>query len=139
MERREDRAVAVEPAALVRFVAAVLGGVGVPAADGQRIAAVLVDRELCGYDDHGLPALSVLLRLYREGHLNPAPNVRVVQEGPAVALLDGDRGAGLLTGAVAMEHCVATARAQGFACAGVRNSGHFFTAGSSRRWRPTPG
>ena len=45
-------------------------------------------------------------------------------------LLDGDRVAGVLTAAVAMERCIAKARATGFACAGVRNSGHFFAAGS---------
>jgi ureidoglycolate dehydrogenase (NAD+) len=130
MEHDADRPVVVEHTALVGLVVAVLERVGVPEPHGQRIAGVLVDRELCGYDDHGLPALPAFMSVYRAGGFNPTPEVRVLQDGPSVTLLDGDRGPGVLVATLAMERCIAKARTQGFACAGVRNSGHFLAAGS---------
>jgi LDH2 family malate/lactate/ureidoglycolate dehydrogenase len=121
---------AVDHSALLGFVATAIASAGASAAHAETMARVLVDRELCGYDDHGLALLNVVLRLLRDGRLNPTPNLRVVQEGPSTVLLDADNAAGLLAGTEAMRRCIAKSRETGFACAGVRNSGHFLAAGS---------
>jgi len=64
-------------------------------------------------------------RRLRAGGTNARPNVRIVSEGPGVALLDGDHGDGHVVGHRAMEIAIAKARACGIGACTVRNSEHF--------------
>jgi L-2-hydroxycarboxylate dehydrogenase (NAD+) len=105
-----------------------LGGLGVPEDHARQIADVLLDAELRGYDDHGVFFLGEMAKWYRAGALNPAPDVKVVQETDSTLLLDGDRGASVAASYQAMEWCVERARSRGLATAGIRNSGHFIAA-----------
>lgn len=114
---------------LQSFLQGALQKAGVPPAHAVRITEVLVDCELRGYDDHGAYFLHELLGWYASGAMNPAPQLRIVRETETATLLDGDRGCGAIAATEAMRCCITKARAHGFACAGIRNSGHFIAAG----------
>jgi LDH2 family malate/lactate/ureidoglycolate dehydrogenase len=57
--------------------------------------------------------------------MNPKPNIRVVSENVSSALVDGDRGIGMVIGHRAMELAIRKAKDSGVAMVGVRNSRHF--------------
>jgi LDH2 family malate/lactate/ureidoglycolate dehydrogenase len=61
--------------------------------------------------------------------VNPRPQVRVVRETPATALIDGDNGFGLLVGHRAMSLAIEKARATGVGSVSVFNSRHYGAAG----------
>jgi LDH2 family malate/lactate/ureidoglycolate dehydrogenase len=90
--------------------------------DGAGLAGLLVDSELRGHRDHGIAALALLTELYRDGKLNPRPQVRVLRETDGALLLDGDRGCGPGAPTRAMRWCIERARErQGMAVAAVRD------------------
>jgi LDH2 family malate/lactate/ureidoglycolate dehydrogenase len=90
--------------------------------DAEGLAGLLVDSELRGHPDHGIAALEVLANLYREGKLNPRPNVRILRESEGALLLDGDRGCGPAAPVRAMRWCIEHARERrGMAVAAVRD------------------
>jgi LDH2 family malate/lactate/ureidoglycolate dehydrogenase len=92
------------------------------AVDAEGLAGLLVDSELRGHPDHGIAALEVLANLYREGKLNPRPNVRILRESEGALLLDGDRGCGPAAPVRAMRWCIEHARERrGMAVAAVRD------------------
>lgn len=90
--------------------------------DAFALAGLLVDSELRGHPDHGAAALELLARLYRQGALNPRPDVKVLSETGSALLLDGDRGCGPAAPMRAMRWCVEHARERkGMAVAAVRD------------------
>jgi LDH2 family malate/lactate/ureidoglycolate dehydrogenase len=94
---------------------------GLDLTGADELAGLLVDSELRGHRDHGIAVLGLLIRLYREGALNPRPDVRVLSETEGALLLDGDRGCGPAAPMWAMEWCIERARErQGMAVAAVR-------------------
>jgi LDH2 family malate/lactate/ureidoglycolate dehydrogenase len=105
-----------------------LEALGCPPDHATRIADVLVDGELRGYDDHGAFFIGELAGWMKGGAMNPTPHVTVVRETATSVLLDGDRGCGVIAATDAMERAIAKAREHGMACAGLRNSGHFIAA-----------
>jgi ureidoglycolate dehydrogenase (NAD+) len=105
-----------------------LSRLGCPPPHARQIADVLMDGELRGYDDHGAYFIGELAGWMRGGAMNPAPQVKVLRDGPAGVLLDGDRGCGVIGSREAMGRAIEKAKASGLACAGLRNSGHFIAA-----------
>jgi len=90
--------------------------------DAEGLSGLLVDSELRGHPDHGVAALGVLVRFYRDGALNPRPRVRVLHETDGAILFDGDRGCGPGVPTRAMRWCVDHARQRkGMAVAAVRD------------------
>jgi LDH2 family malate/lactate/ureidoglycolate dehydrogenase len=101
-----------------------------PAEDAARMAEVLVESELRGYDDHGVYMLNFLLGWVRGGAVNPRARIEVVDETDSTLLLEADRACGVLGATRAMSWCVQRARERrGIALAGLRNSSHFVAAG----------
>lgn len=123
---RDSHVVDIED--LRRCLAACLAAVGCPAAHAARIADVLVDGELRGYDDHGAFFVGELTGWMRGGAMNPEPRVTVLRETATSLVLDGDRGCGVVGATEAMQRAIAKAREHGLACAALRNSGHFVAA-----------
>jgi len=119
---------AVDLAKLRTCLEQALVGLKVPESHAGPIAEVLLDAELRGYDDHGVFFLGELARWFRSGALNPAPEIRVVQETESALLLDGHRGCAVVASHQAMSWCVERTRTRGTASAGIRNSGHFIAA-----------
>jgi LDH2 family malate/lactate/ureidoglycolate dehydrogenase len=95
---------------------------GLAPEDAEGLGGLLVDSELRGHPGHGVAALGVLARFYRDGTLNPRPRVRVLRETDGAILLDGDRGAGPGAPTRAMRWCIDRARQRtGMAVAAVRD------------------
>lgn len=117
---------------LIDFTARVFTHLGVEPADARLAAEILIEADLMGIDSHGiahLPSHGSYAPALKEGRVNPRPTIRVVRETPATALIDGDRGLGLITGYRAMRLAIEKARAVGMGSVAVFNSRHFGAAG----------
>jgi LDH2 family malate/lactate/ureidoglycolate dehydrogenase len=60
-----------------------------------------------------------------EGSMTARPSLRVISESASTALLDGDRGMGMVIGHRAMEMAIGKARNSGIGMVAVRNSRHY--------------
>src|SRR5690606_36016375 len=103
--------------------------IGCSDTDASLAAEVLLSADRRGIDSHGIARLSGYVRLWEAGRLNPTPNVRVVHETPSTAVVDGDRGLGLVVAPRAMEIAISKAAAVGSGWVSVKNSNHFGIAG----------
>jgi LDH2 family malate/lactate/ureidoglycolate dehydrogenase len=108
---------------------AILAAAGLPRSDAALAADCLVQADLRGVDTHGVIHLPIYVRRIKLGLANPHPQIAVLRETPATALLDGDRGLGQVVAARAMERAIALAEQSGVGLVGVRNSTHFGMAG----------
>lgn len=108
-----------------RFIANLFQRLGVPSADAQTAADVLVTADLRGVESHGINNLWQYTDALRAGDLNPQPNITLASETGVTALVDGDGGLGLVVGVKAMELCIAKAREHGVGIATVRRSRHY--------------
>jgi LDH2 family malate/lactate/ureidoglycolate dehydrogenase len=114
---------------LQSFSNAVLEKMGVPRDDQEIVTAALLDAELRGLETHGIVRLTLYVPLIRKGMINPRPQIKMITESPAHALLDNDYGFGFLGAVKAMNLCAEKAGREGIAMAAVRNSSHFGAAG----------
>src|SRR5262245_53617387 len=110
--------------ALLAFTADAFRACGLPDADATTVAAAMIEADLTGSDAHGIFRLAQYVRWLREGRINPRPQVKLVQGGPAVAVVDGDNGMGHLVMSFAAEAAVDMARKTGVAWVGSRRSNH---------------
>ncbi len=113
---------------LTRFVAAAFEKLGVPPQDAAIAANVLVLADLRGVDTHGVIRFnpgSWYVRWLRDGEMSPAPKIHIVSDAGSSALLDGDRGIGMVIGHRAMEIAIEKAMVSGVGMVGVCNSRHF--------------
>lgn len=90
---------------------------------------VLLDADMRGVDSHGVARLSGYIRLWQAGRINAAPDIKVVYETPSTAVVDGDRGLGLVVAPFAMEVAIEKAANVGTGWVSVKNSNHFGIAG----------
>jgi LDH2 family malate/lactate/ureidoglycolate dehydrogenase len=84
---------------LVRLVARSFEKLGVAPDDADIAARVLVAADLRGVDTHGVIRFSPrawYVKWLRDGSMTARPNLRVVAESASTALLDGDRGMGMV-------------------------------------------
>lgn len=113
---------------LTRFVQTAFEKLGVPAADAQIAAETLVSADLRGVDTHGVIRFSPhawYVKWLSDGSMTAKPNIRIISETPSTALLDGDRGMGMIIGHRAMKLAIEKARQSGIGMVGVRNSRHY--------------
>jgi LDH2 family malate/lactate/ureidoglycolate dehydrogenase len=111
-------------------VQAIFGALGLPAADAQRSADVLVWADLRGVDSHGVSnMMPVYVQGLREGWINPTPRWRVLREAAGAATIDCDRGLGLALGPLAMERALDKAASCGVGAVVLTNGRHFGAAG----------
>jgi L-2-hydroxycarboxylate dehydrogenase (NAD+) len=114
---------------LRHFTEEVFLAIGCPAEEAALASNVLISADLRGVDSHGIARLAGYVRLYDNGRLNPTPEVKVVYETPSTAVVDGDRGLGLVVAPKAMEIAMEKADKVGSGWVSVRNSNHFGIAG----------
>ncbi len=111
------------------FTEQIFRAIGCSDTDARLAADVLVSADLRGVDSHGVARLPGYVRLYDKQRINPQPNIRVIHESPSTAVVDGDRGLGLVVGPWAMRVAIEKARVAGTGWVAVRNSNHFGIAG----------
>jgi len=98
--------------------------------DAARLASdVLLAADLRGVDSHGVARLSGYIRLYEKDRLNPVPKIKIVHETPSTAVVDGDKGLGLVVAPKAMEIAIDKAKEVGSGWVAIKNSNHFGIAG----------
>ncbi len=114
---------------LRQFTEQIFVAIGCPNDDARLAADVLISADLRGVDAPGVARRPGYVRLYDHGRLNPKPRIRVVHETPSTAVVDGDRGLGLVVGPWAMRVAIDKARTAGTGWIAVRNSNHFGIAG----------
>ncbi|MEO7115318.1 MAG: Ldh family oxidoreductase [Caldimonas sp.] len=114
----------VRPEALRDFIARAFVAVGMPDADAATVASLMTEAELQGSDGHGAIRLTPYLRRIRAGGINLHPDIRVVEERAATALVDGDNGMGHLVMSRAAQIAGDKAKVAGIGWAGTRFSNH---------------
>ena len=92
-------------------------------------ANALLSADLRGIDSHGIARLSGYVRLWEVKRVNATPAIQIVHETPSTAVLDGDRGLGLVVAQEAMKIAIAKAEKVGTGWVSVQNSNHFGIAG----------
>lgn len=83
-----------------------------------------------GIDSHGFRLTEVYCRMIASGQVNPCPNIKPVQTGPASMLIDADNGLGHYPSYFAMERACEMAATAGVGAAGVFGSSHNGAAGA---------
>lgn len=98
-------------------------------ANADIAAKALLSADLRGVDSHGIARLSGYVRLWKAQRVNATPNITIVHETPSTAVVDGDKGLGLVVGPAAMQVAINKAINVGTGWVSVKNSNHFGIAG----------
>lgn len=125
----EARDVVVPADVLTSFTREVFEAAGLSSEHAAIVADSLVQTSLRGVDSHGVMRIPLYVGRLKAGYLNPRPDVRVIHEFGATALVDADDGMGHIATSFAMDRAIALAKQFGVACVGIRNSSHFAAAG----------
>src|SRR5437667_519934 len=110
--------------ALAAFIKRALEAAGLRSDDAKVVADLMVEADLRGSDTHGVIRLPLYLRRLKAGGINARPHIRIVEERPATALVDGDNGMGHLVMRFAAMTAIEKAKAAGVAWVGARMSNH---------------
>jgi LDH2 family malate/lactate/ureidoglycolate dehydrogenase len=102
---------------------------GVPKADAEQAADVLIRSDLRGIDSHGVARLHTYFEMLELGRINPLPKIKIFREKASVATVDGDNGLGLVVGPKANEIAMDKAEQHGSGWVSVCNTNHFGIAG----------
>ena len=128
MESSTEAMTRIDHRKLRRFLVASFEKFGVPKSDAEIAANALVMADLRGVDTHGVIRFnphSWYIKWLSEGSMKAKPDIKIIRETASSALLDGDRGIGMVIGHRAMELAIRKAKESGVAMVGVRNSRHF--------------
>jgi L-2-hydroxycarboxylate dehydrogenase (NAD+) len=125
-----DNIVNIDFDLLERFMADVLKGLGLPAADAAICADVLITADKRGIDSHGIGRLKpIYYDRIKQGILNPVTHFEVVRSGLATAVVDGHDGMGHVIAQRSMQMAIEKAGQFGLGMVAVRNSSHYGIAG----------
>ena len=122
MSHLPDTHVAV--ASLSRFVCAVLHDLGMSDEHAGTAAWAIVEADLRGQRGHGVARLPSYAAALAAGDINPRPELRVQQDTPVSALVDGDLGLGHVVVMRAVETAIEKASSIGIGWVGTRRSTH---------------
>jgi LDH2 family malate/lactate/ureidoglycolate dehydrogenase len=114
----------VQATVLSAFVQRALTAAGLPASDAAQVAELMVEADLRGSDTHGVIRLPLYVRRLKAGGINKQPNIRLIQDKPSAALVDGDNGMGHLVMRFAAQTAIAKAKRTGVGWVGARMSNH---------------
>ena len=114
---------------LREFAAAVLTALDVDPDHAATTARRMVDADLRGRTGHGMIRLTPYCKRIRAGGYNLRPSIRVVNDTPVSALVDGDNGLGQVVVTTAVELAISKAAASGIGWVGTVHSNHAGAAG----------
>ena len=115
--------------ALRRQLTEVFRAWGMPDDNIAVIVENMVESDLRGIDSHGVGMLPRYDGQRKDDALNMTPDVRVVRDFGAVALIDADHGLGHVAGTMAMQMACDKAEQFGVGAVTARGSNHFGAAG----------
>jgi L-2-hydroxycarboxylate dehydrogenase (NAD+) len=125
----EDAGIRVQAEPLAAFCVNVFRKLDVQEEDAAVIADNLVTADLRGVSSHGVARLRRYVKGIQDGVMLPRPDVRVVHETPATALIDAGDGLGQPVSKRAMNLAIEKASQVGAGFVTVRNSNHYGIAG----------
>ena len=102
---------------------------GVPAKNAEVTADTLVTTDMFGVMTHGIRNLGQYIEKINAGGLDAKAEPEVICEGPAFAVINGNKALGMVSGCKAMNLAIEKAKQVGIAYVGVKNSCHFGAAG----------
>ncbi len=114
----------VTHAALQQFIESAFLSQGLSPAHARQVGQLMADADLQGSDGHGVIRLPQYIKRIRAGGINTQPNIRVVHERAAMAVVDGDNGMGHLVVTRAVDIAIEKARSAGVAWVSTRYSNH---------------
>jgi L-2-hydroxycarboxylate dehydrogenase (NAD+) len=110
---------------LFNFTKAVFEKIGCSHTHADTASKALLSADLRGIDSHGVARLSGYIRLWETKRVNAKPVIKVIHETPSTAVVDGDKGLGLVVAPFAMQIAIAKAGKAGTGWVSVQNSNHF--------------
>jgi LDH2 family malate/lactate/ureidoglycolate dehydrogenase len=110
--------------ALEHFIGDALRELGFPVEHANLTARLMAQADLQGSDGHGVIRLPAYVKRIRAGGINKTPNIRVVAERAAMAVIDGDNGMGHVVVSQAVDLAIAKARDAGVGWVSTRMSNH---------------
>ncbi len=114
---------------LFSFVQKIFLKIGCNEKDSDTAATILLSADLRGVDSHGIARLSGYVRLWEAKRINTNPDIKIVHETLSTAVVDGDKGLGLIVAPFAMKVAIDKALQAGTGWVSVKNSNHFGIAG----------
>src|SRR6516165_314748 len=114
----------VAAAALATFIKRAFEAAGLRSEDADVVANLMVEADLRGSDTHGVIRLPLYVRRLKAGGIKAHPDIRIVRERPAAALVDGDNGIGHLVMRFAAMTAIEKAKGAGVGWVGARMSNH---------------
>ena len=114
----------VKAARLQDFIASALRACGMPQSNAARMGALMAESDIGGQDGHGVFRLPMYIKRIQAGGMEVDPDIEVISERTATALLDGGNGPGHLVMSRAAELAVEKAKTCGVAWVGARHSNH---------------
>ncbi len=97
---------------------------GFPKKDSLVIAQLMAQADMQGSDGHGIFRLAPYAKRIKGGAINLHPEIKIVKDKPAMALIDGDNGMGHLVMKYATELAIEKAKKTGIAWVGSQYSNH---------------
>lgn len=104
--------------------ASIFSGLGVPKADANLVADLLVDANLTGFDSHGVIRIPIYVKGIKMGAVKPGAEIKIVSETPSTAVIDGGWNLGQVVAKYAMKVCIEKARKGVVGLVTARNSHH---------------
>ena len=115
---------------LREVVGAIFEKMGVSKEDAEEAADVLTMTDLRGVETHGVSnMLPAYVGQYRNGEINPNPSWQIERETPGTAVINADRGLGIILGRRAMDIAVKKAKDVGVGIVTMNNAGHIGAVG----------
>ncbi len=114
---------------LFSFVQKIFIKIGCSESDAVTATSTLLSADLRGVDSHGVARLSGYVRLWEAKRINASPGIKIVHETLSTAVVDGDKGLGLVVAPFAMKVAIDKAMKAGTGWVSVKNSNHFGIAG----------
>ena len=109
---------------LREFVSTAFRACDMPADNAAQMAKLMVEADLGGQDGHGVFRLPQYIQRVQAGGMSVDPDISIVSERTATALLDGGNGPGHLVMSRAAQLAINKAKHCGVAWVGARYSNH---------------
>ena len=119
-----DKFKTVTEAQLKDYIKTILLEVGLPENDASIVSNLMTEADMLGVDTHGVFRLPQYVKRLIAGGINKNPNISIVKEKSAMALLNGDNAMGHLVMEKAANIAVAKAKDHGVAWVGANSSNH---------------
>ncbi len=113
-----------------RVIRDLLATTAMRSTDADYLAGLLLANDTRSLYSHGSKQLRHYLENLRDGNVNPEPDVRIVSDFGATAVVDGDGGLGYMACRVGIEQVISRTRELGMAACTTSNHFHIGSAGA---------